>query len=108
LYLVTWIGGWHAHAEHVKADAREAYDHYQKANAIVAAEARLTGQPANRYDLYPGGPQAQVHWAAPVLPGVLLARSSMAVGPGRGREEAGLVLYYGVGTHNLLMKYSMP
>ncbi len=107
LYLITWLGGWQAHSQHLNATAREAYDRYEKANAIVAAEARLKGEQPNRYDLYPGGPHAKVHWAVPVLPGVLLAQSSIALGPGQGREETGLVLYYGVGTHNLLMMYSL-
>ena len=102
LYLLTWIGGWHSHAQEIEA---RAYRRWTDASARAQEMARLAaadGEQRRPIGLRQGGPQTGVDWCAPILPGVLICDSYYVIGPLWGRGGVKLVLYYGFGSVELL------
>jgi hypothetical protein len=51
----------------------------------------------------PEGPITHVDWCFPLLPGILVSDSSYVVGPLYGKGGVKVVLYYGIGSVELLM-----
>lgn len=74
--------------------------HYNNAVAANADRVALGLPPI--YRLRAGGPKSAVAWCFPILPGVLLAKSSYNVGPLYAQGGQKIVIYYGVGSFTLL------
>ena len=91
LYLLTWIGGWHSHAQEIEARAQE-----------MAKLAAAQGEQGRPIGLRQGGPQTSVDWCVPILPGMLICDSYYVIAPLWGKGGVKLVLYYGFGSVELL------
>jgi hypothetical protein len=105
LYLLTWVGGWLTHARELEARAHrywnEAAARDREMEQFAAAEGlpRPTGRIPH---LREGGPVTHVDWCFPLLPGILVADSWYVVGPLYGKGGVKLVVYYGVGSVELV------
>ncbi len=104
LYAVTWVGGWITHAIEIKANAQRMYTDAQERDREMAELYRNKG--LGTYDasdhLSKNGPHAGVSWCVPILPGILLLDSWYVIGPLWGKGGVKLVLYYGLGTKELV------
>jgi len=98
LYAVTWVGGWHSHAQQLRDHAEEIYRRGERRNQEIAAEAEMTGTKYRPVELRKGGPASEVDWCVPLLPGVLLTHSAYFVGPSSAKGGYKVVLYYGFGS----------
>jgi hypothetical protein len=93
LYVATGIGGPRTHARQLQDKAQAAY---------LLAEQRVRDRGGLEQFLLEDGPTYRVSWCIPVIPGVLLTWSGYSAGPlARGEGGLKIVLYYGVGTHEV-------
>jgi hypothetical protein len=98
LYLITWIGGYYSYSANLKHSTQEIYDRAkQRDDEFAAAVAKEGGQPS-RSRVFKDGPQSEIHWCFPILPGILIADSHWIVGPLFGRGGIKIVVYYGFGS----------
>jgi hypothetical protein len=94
LYLVTWVGGWAAHAWDLEAEAQRIWAELNRQRFL-----------ADFTVLREGGPRTHVDWCFPVLPGLLVAKSWYSVSPGSERGGVKLVLFFGIGSAELMEIY---
>jgi hypothetical protein len=102
LYAVTWVGGWITYERELKANTQAAYD---RAVQTEIERAKVQGGEPNLRNLHKGGPVAEVDWCFPLLPGVLVVHSEHSTGPQSGTGGVKLVLYWGIGTAELVTLY---
>lgn len=98
LYAFTWIGGWLAHADAVRAQAAADYSMAQQMDREDAAKRAREGRGPGEREAFTDGPGSFVNWCVPVLPGILLADSGYYAGPTWGTGGVKIVLYWGLGT----------
>jgi hypothetical protein len=96
-YTITWLGGHYTHRKNLASQALALYNAAQKRNAEMSAFAREEGladqQPIK---LREGGPQSEVKWSFPLLPGIIVANSYYVNGPLYAEGGTKMILYYGV------------
>jgi hypothetical protein len=98
LYLITWIGGYKSHSAFMKREAQRLYQEAKQRDDQDAAMSRAFGNPVGRPRVSEHGPQSDVTWCVPLLPGVLIANSFYVVGPLYGRGGIKVVIYYVFGS----------
>lgn len=102
LYLATWIGGAQSHRQALRARAQECSDRGVTWNVERGRQAAAGGRTYVPSRFRKGGPSAEVAWSFPAFPGILMVNSSCHVTPLWGEGGVKLVLYYGVGSVELL------
>ena len=88
-YALTWAGGSLCHWLELKARSTGMYEE---------ALRNASGNPTNLSFLQKSRPTAWVSWSVPLLPGLLLVKSSWHAAPCVGEEGTRLILYYGFGS----------
>jgi hypothetical protein len=78
----------------------------QTENEKMEAQSRKDGFPFYPYKLSAHDPTSKVNWCIPVLPGVLLADSSISQGPLSAEGGVKIVIYYGVGSVEIPTPFS--
>lgn len=94
LYLGTWMGGEESHRQEIRSRAQQLWDKGDK-------QAKAIGLVNGWGSVLPGGPDAEVNWCYPILPGILIADSCYVVAPLHGEGGVKLILYYGSGSAEL-------
>jgi hypothetical protein len=104
LYLLTWLGGWIAHAHELRVFSDDYWSYLDGKLQVAMVEQRKQRDEFPRtYQVYESGPRSWVRWCLPILPGILLVDSGYSVGPLHARAGIKLVVYYGVGSSELCM-----
>jgi len=103
LYVATWIGGWRSLSGELDRRAwagwHEGTQREQEITHRFAAEG--LDKPGG-FELLKGGPVTHF-WCVPLLPGVLLTKSSSIIGPMWGGGETKIVMYFGTGSFDLMI-----
>ncbi len=101
LYLFTWSGGWLFYARDLGEEMSNTYERVKQEKIRRMEEYRAAGEDPGFFTMnlvYEDGPQWQVGWCVPLLPGILLVDSAASCGPLSGGGHRQFVFFYGYGT----------
>ena len=101
LDVFTLVGGWQSHSAELDSRAWQMWRGESERLGRLQGRAGSDVEGLRTMKLFPGGPHTHVSCCAPVLPGVLLVKSSYVIGPLWGGGGVKIVLFYGFGSREL-------
>jgi hypothetical protein len=101
LYILTWLYGPADHARELTNRAQRLWSEAAATNERMRAPS-VPGEDIDVIEIFKDGPRASVDWCIPILPCVMLANSGYSIGPVYGRGGVKIILFYGVGSLELV------